>query len=174
MGTDAKAVVRLSIEERLMLERVLQEPRVAKDRVARINMLLKSDADGPKWADARIAEAFDVSTHTVARLRHRCVFEGLEAAIARRPPSATRPRRLDGAAEARLVQLACSTPPEGSAKWTMQLLADQLVTLEIVGEICGETVRKTLNKTNSSRGGKPGTSSRPRPTPNSSARWRRP
>ena len=132
----------------------------------------KSDADGPKWPDARIAEAFDVSTHTVARLRHRCVFEGLEAAIARRPPSATRPRRLDGAAEARLVLLACSTPPEGSAKWTMQLLADQLVTLEIVGEICGETVRKTLKKTNSSRGVKRGTSSRPRPTPNSSARCR--
>ena len=157
-----------------MLEKVLQEPRVAKDRVARINMLLKSDADGPKWPDSKIAEAFDVSTDTVARLRYRCVFEGLEAAIARRPPSATRPRRLDGASEARLVQLACSTPPEGCAKWTMKLLADQLVTLEIVEEICGETVRKTLKKTTSSRGEKRGTSFRPRPTPSSSATWRRP
>ena len=105
MGTEAKAVVRLSMDERLMLEKVLQEPRVAKDRVARINRLLKSDADGPKWPDPKIAEA---SIDTVARRRHRCVFEGLEAAIARRRPSATRPRRLDGAAEARLVQLASS------------------------------------------------------------------
>ena len=118
MGTDAKVVVRLSIEERLMLEKVLQEPRVAKDRVLRVNMLLKSDADGPKWPDSKIAEAFDVSTDTVARLRHRCVFEGLETATSRRRPSATRTRRLDGAAEARLVLLACSTPPDGCAKWT--------------------------------------------------------
>ena len=174
MGTEAKAVVRLSIDERLMLEKVLQEPRVAKDRVARIHRLLKSDADGPKWPDPKIAEAFEVSLDTVARRRHRCVFEGLEAAIARRRPSATRPRRLDGAAEARLVQLACSAAPDGCAKWTMQLLADQLVTLEIVAEISDETVRKTLKKTNSNRGEKPGTSSRPRPTPSSSVRWRRP
>jgi transposase len=157
MGTDAKAVVRLSIEERVMLERVLAEPRVAKDRVLRVNLLLKTDADGPSWPDSRIAEAFNVSTDTVARLRHRCVFEGLEAAIARRPHRATRPRRLDGAAEARLVQLACSAPPEGAAKWTMQLLADQLVALSIVEEISDETVRKTLKKTNCSRGAKPAT-----------------
>lgn len=146
MGTDAKSVVRLSIEERLMLEKLLAEPRIAKDRVLRINMLLKSDAGGLAWPDSKIAEAFNVSTDTVARLRHRCVFEGLEAAIARRPPSATRPRRLDGAAEARLVQLACSTPPEGYAKWTLQLLADRLVQLEIVAEIGHETVRTTLKK----------------------------
>jgi hypothetical protein len=80
------------------------------------------------------------------------LFEGLEAAIARRPPSATRPRRLDGSAEARLVQLACSAPPEGYAKWTMQLLADRLVQLEIVAEIGHETVRKTLKKMSFSRG----------------------
>lgn len=157
MGTDAKAVVRLSIDERLMLEKVLREPRVAKDRVLRINMLLKSDADGPKWPDSKIAEAFDVSIDTVVRLRHRCVFEGLEAATSRRRPSATRTRRLDGAAEARLVLLACSTPPEGHAKWTMQLLADEFVALEIVEEISDETVRKTLKKTTSSRGVKRGT-----------------
>jgi len=174
MGTDAKAVVRLSIEERLMLENILQEPRVAKDRVLRINMLLKSDANGPKWPDSKIAEAFDVSVDTVARLRHRCVFEGLDAATARRPPSNTRPRRLDGAGEARLVQLACSTPPDGCAKWSMQLLADQLVTLDIVEDISDETVRKVLKKTNSSRGEKRGTSSLQKPMRNSSARWKRP
>ena len=157
MGTDAKAVVRLSVDERVKLERVLGEPRVAKDRVLRINMLLKSDADGPRWPDSKIAEAFGVSAITVARLRHRCVFEGLEAATSRPRPTATRTRRLDGAAEARLVLLACSTPPEGRAKWTMQLLADEFVALEIVAEISDETVRKTLKKTTSSRGGKRGT-----------------
>jgi homeodomain-containing protein len=154
MGTEAKAVVRLSIEERVFLERVLTEPRVSKDRVLRVNLLLKTDADGPNWPDSRIAEAFQVSTDTVARLRHRCVFEGLEAATARRPHRATRRPRLDGAAEARLVQLACSAPPAGAAKWTMQLLADRLVSLSIVEEISDETVRKTLKKTNCSRGAK--------------------
>ena len=154
MGTDAKAVVRLSIDERLMLEKLLREPRIAKDRVLRINMLLKSDADGPQWPDSKIAEAFEVSTDTVARLRQRCVFEGLEAATSRRRPSVTRTRRLDGAAEARLVLLACSTPPDGRATWTMQLLADEFVALKIVAEISGETVRKTLKKTTSSLGEK--------------------
>lgn len=154
MGTDAKAVVRLSIDERLMLEKLLQEPRMAKDRVLRINVLLKSDADGPKWPDSKIAEAFDISTDTVARLRQRCVFEGLEAATSRRRPSVTRTGRLDGAAEARLVLLACSTPPDGRATWTMQLLADEFVALKIVAEISGETVRKTLKKTTSSLGEK--------------------
>lgn len=119
MGTDAKAVVRLSIDERLMMEKLLREPRIAKDRVLRINMLLKSDADGPQWPDSKIAEAFNVSTDTVARLRQRCVFEGLEAATSRRRPAVTRTWRLDGAAEARLVLLACSTPPEGRATWIM-------------------------------------------------------
>ena len=154
MGTDAKAVVRLSIDERLMLEKLLQEPRMAKDRVLRINVLLKSDADGPKWPDSKIAEAFDISTDTVARLRQRCVFEGLEAATSRRRPSVTRTGRLDGAAEARLVLLACSTPPDGRATWTMQLLADEFVALKIVAEISGETVRRTLKKTTSSLGEK--------------------
>ena len=127
---------------------------MAKDRVLRINVLLKSDADGPKWPDSKIAEAFDISTDTVARLRQRCVFEGLEAATSRRRPSVTRTRRLGGAAEARLVLLACSTPPDGRATWTMQLLADEFVALKIVAEISGETVRKTLKKTTSSLGEK--------------------
>ena len=146
MRTDAKAVVRLSIDERQMLEKRLQEPRMAKDRGLRNNVLLKSDADGPKWPDSKIAEAFDISTDTVAWLRQRCVFEGLEAATSRRRPSVTRTRRLDGAAEARLLLLACSTPPDGRATWTMQLLADDFVALKIVAEISGETVRKTLKK----------------------------
>jgi transposase len=172
MGTDAKVVVQLSIEERLQLEAVLNEPRVAKDRVQWIRMLLKADVDGPAWADSKIAEAFDVSVNTVARLRHRCVFEGLEAATARRPPRGTKPRKLDGAAEAQLVALTCSATPEGSAKWTMQMLADKLVELKIVDEISDETVRKTLKKTNCNPGARHSGSSHRMPVPSLSARWK--
>jgi hypothetical protein len=174
MGTDAKVVVRLSIEERVKLDALLNEPRVAKDRVLRMRMLLKADADGCAWSDPQIADAFDVNPATVARLRHRCVFEGLEAAIARRSPTGTKPRTLDGAAEARLVAITCTPAPEGAAQWTMQMLADKLVELKIVDEISDETVRKTLKKTNSSRGEKRSGSFRPRPTPSSSARWKKP
>ena len=172
MGTDAKVVVRLSVEERLQLETVLNEPRVAKDRVQRIRMLLKADADGPAWPDSKIGEAFDVSAATVARLRHRCVFEGLEAATSRRPPRGTKPRKLDGAAEAQLVAITCSQAPEGAARWTMQMLADKLVELKIVDEISDETVRQTLKKTSSNPGERHSGLSRPRPAPSSSARWK--
>ena len=172
MGTDAKVVVRLSIEERLQLEVMLNDPRLARDRGLRIRMLLKADADGPAWPDAKIAEAFDVSVNTVARLRHRCVFEGLEASTARRPPRGTKPRKLDGAAEARLVALTCSAAPEGAAKWTMQMLADKLVELKIVDEISDETVRKTLKKTNCNPGDRHSGSSHRMPVPSLSARWK--
>lgn len=173
MGTDVKVVVRLSIEERLQLNVLLNEPRVAKDRVLRIRMLLKADADGPAWSDPQIAEAFDVSSATVARLRHRCVFEGLEAATSRRPPRGTKPRKLDGAAEAHLVAIACSEAPEGAARWTMQMLADKLVEMKIVDGISDETVRKTLKKTNSSRGVRRSGSSLRTAMPSSSARWKK-
>ena len=172
MGTDAKVVVRLSIEERLQLEVMLNEPRLARDRGLRIRMLLKADADGPAWPDSKIAEAFDVSVNTVARLRHRCVFEGLEAATARRPPRGTKPRKLDGEAEARLVALTCSKAPEGAAKWTMQMLADKLVELKIVDEISDETVRKTQKKTSSNPGARHSGSSHRMPVPSLSARWK--
>ena len=171
MGTDAKSVVRLSISERVQLEALLAEPRVAKDRALRARMLLMADVDGPAWTDSRIAEAFDVVTMTVARLRQRCVWEGLTA-LAARTRSGTKPRKLDGAAEATLIALACGKAPEGRAKWTLKLLADKLVELEIVSEISDETVRLTLKKTNSSRGCASSGSFRPMPMPNSCATWR--
>ena len=172
MGTDAKFVVRLSSSERVQLEALLAEPRVAKDRVLRARMLLKADVDGWAWTDSQIAEAFEVTTRTVARLRQRCVWEGLTAALAARTRSGTKPRKLDGAAEATLIALACGTAPEGRAKWTLKLLADKLVELEIVSEISDETVRLTLKKTNSSRGCASSGSSPPTPMPNSCATWR--
>lgn len=172
MGTDAKYVVRLSVSERVELEALLANPRVAKDRSLRARMLLKSDADGPAWPDSQIAEAFDVATMTVARLRQRCVLEGLTAALAPRPRSGSKPRTLDGAAEARLIALACGKAPDGRAKWTLQLLADKLVELEIVSSISDETVRQTLKKTNSSRGFASNGSFRQTPAPSSFVTWK--
>lgn len=146
MGKDAKFVVRLSVSERLSLEKRLSQARAAKAKLLRARMLLKADADGPAWSDPAIAEAFDVSLSTVHRLRERFVWEGFDAALDRQPFCRTKPRTLDGAKEARLIATACSAPPKGQARWTMPLFADKLVELKIVESISGETVRKTLQK----------------------------
>jgi transposase len=111
--------------------------------------LLKADAApaGPAWTDARIAEALEVHGTMVERLRQRFVEQGLEAALGRKKPDRpSRLRTLDGKAEARLIALACSQPPQGRARWTLRLLADQLVELEIVDTVSTETVRRTLKK----------------------------
>lgn len=152
MGREAKYVVRLTGEERLWLEQLVSGKRVAAAKALRARMLLKADADGPAWTDSRIAEAFEVGESTVHRLRERLVQEGLEAAVSRKPHSQTKPRKLDGAQEARLVAIACSAPPQGRARWTLSLLADRLVELQVVDSIGRETVRETLKKTTSSRG----------------------
>lgn len=154
MGMDAKVVVQLTVEERIQLEGAISNRKSAKDRVLRARMLMKVDADGPAWPDSRIAETFEVSPLTVARLRQRCVWEGLEAALSRRQPFRTKPRKLDGVAEAHLIALACGPKPDGRSLWTMQLLADKLVELKFVDTICDETVRLTLKKTNFSPGEK--------------------
>src|SRR5262249_59582027 len=114
----------------------------------------------------KIADALEVSVATVERVRQRFVEQGFEAALGRKPQGRpSRERKLDGAAEARLVALACSRPPEGRACWTMQLLADKLVELEVVDAVSDETVRRTLKKTRSSRGSRSSGASRRRPTP---------
>lgn len=119
-------------------------------RHARI--LLKADQgpEGPAWVDERVAEAVEVSQPTVARVRRQCVEEGLEAALKRRASTRRYERRLNGEQEARLIALCCGDPPAGAASWSLRLLADRLVELEIVGAISHETVRRTLKKTNSS------------------------
>ena len=121
--------------------------------LAHARILLKTDAgaDGPAWSDARTAEAVEVSLATVARVRRRWATTGLDDALHRRP-TGPRPRRLDGAQEARLVAVACSAPPAGQARWTLRLLAERLVELEIVDGIAPNTVRTVLKKTSSSRG----------------------
>jgi transposase len=172
MGKEAKYVVRLTERERESLENLIKAPRVAKAKALRARMLLKADADGPAWTDAHIADAFEVGLATVHRLRQRLVEEGFEAALTRKPPSRTKPRTLDGAQEARLVSIACSTPPQGRSSWTLQLLADKLVELHVVDSISDETVRRTLKKTNSSRGCNSNGSFHRKPTPSSSVRWK--
>ena len=155
MGKEAKYVVRLDGTERQELETLLATPRAAAERVLRARVLLKADEGewGPAWPDTAIADAFEISVSKVQQLRQRLVKEGLAAALVRHPSPQPRPRKLDGAQEARLVTLACSAPPAGRARWTLQLLADQLVTLAVVGTISDETVRRTLKKTCSSPGG---------------------
>ena len=155
MGKEAKHVVRLDRGEREELERILATPRAAAERVLRARVLLKADegSEGPAWSDAAIADAFEISVSKIQRLRQRLVDEGLAATLVRHPSPQARPRTLDGAGEARLVTLACSAPPVGQARWTLQLLADQLVELQVVDAISDDTVRRTLKKTRSSRGG---------------------
>ena len=155
MGKEAKYIVRLTMEERGTLESLVAEGHAAADKLLRARMLLKANVGqgGPGWTDEKIAEAFEVGPSTVHRLRQRLVEEGFEATLVRKPKVRHRAPKLDGEKEARLVALACSGPPEGRARWTLQLLADKLVELDVVDSITAETVRVRLKKTTSSRGG---------------------
>jgi hypothetical protein len=107
---------------------------------------------GPGWTDAAIGAALEVNPATVARVRMRYVAAGLEAAVDRKPPARQYRRRLDGEQEAHLVALTCSAPPEGHRRWTLRLLADRLVALQVVESVSYETVRQVLQQTGSSRG----------------------
>lgn len=142
--------VNLCEEERQALHRLISTGKAAAYKRRRAQILLKADQGplGPGWTDEQIGEALDVGRITVGRTRKALVESGLEAALERKPrehpPVA---RKLDGTAEAQLIALACSAPPEGHAKWTLQLYADKLVELQIVDTISAETVRRTLKKT---------------------------
>lgn len=137
-------IVNLTKFETEELSRLTSQGKSSVRKVMHAHILLKSDAGLP---DTAIAEHLNVGVRTVERVRERCVTDGLAAALSPKPqPLRPNKLKLDGEGEARLVQLACSQPPEGRAKWTLRLLADQLVELEIVDEICHETVRQTLKK----------------------------
>ncbi len=145
-----KYKVTLTAEEREQLQGLIAAGKAAARKLTHARILLKADAaaGGPAWTDERIAEAVEVSVATVERLRQRFVERGLEATLGRKQPSRpSRERKLDGRAEARLLALACSAPPEGRQGWTLRLLADRLVELDIVDTICHETVRRVLKKT---------------------------
>jgi transposase len=149
-----KYKVTLTADERQSLRDLIAAGKAAALKLTRARILLKADAapEGPAWTDERIAEAVEVNLTTVERVRQRFVEQGLAAALDRKKQDRpSRERKLDGAGEARLIALACSKPPAGRAAWTLRLLADQLVELEIVDTIATETVRQVLKKTNSSR-----------------------
>ena len=138
-------LVELSPGERTRLRSLTAtgSPTTKARRRAQIWLFCDQGPEGPAWTDARTAEAVGVTEMTVSRARRALVEEGLEAALQRKP----RPPKLDGTAEAELVRLACSTPPPGRARWTLKLLAAELVALEVVDAIAPETVRRTLKKT---------------------------
>jgi transposase len=149
-----KYVVTLTDEEREELGRLVSSGRGAARRLVHARILLKADssAAGPGWDDAEIAEALDVGTATIERVRRQFVEEGLEAALSRRRPRREYQRKLDGDGEAHLIAVACSQAPEGRKRWTLRLLAERMVALEYADELSYETVRRVLKKTNSSRG----------------------
>jgi transposase len=154
MARNVKFIVRLMPEERQQLLDLVTKGKRAASILTRARILLKADqgVDGPAWDDDAIAEAVESSVSTVHRVRQAFVEEGLEAALYRKKPTGRQYRKLDGDQEARLIVLACSAPPEGRTRWTLQLLADKLVELEIVDTISPECVRATLKKTISSLG----------------------
>ena len=149
-----KHVVTLTAEERSDLHDLVTKGKAAARKRLHAQILLKSDTgpQGEGWTDVRIAEAFDVGTATVERVRRRLVEEGLEAALNRKKQINRKPRKIDGKVEAQLIAAACSKAPEGRARWTLRMLADRLVELECLESISHEAVRQTLKKTKSNRG----------------------
>jgi transposase len=149
-----KYIVRLTAEERTELEALIHTGKRAASVLIHARILLKADVGegGPGWDDERMAEAVECGASTVYRVRQAFVEEGLAAALFRKKPTGRQYRKLDGAQEAHLIALACGAPPEGRATWTLRLLADRRVELEVVDSISPECVRTTLKKTNSSRG----------------------
>ena len=174
-----KLKVELSVEERAELEALLRKQSVGAAKQRRARILLLSDVNHPdgRRSDANIAELVNLSERQVVCIRQKFVRERGEKSVVEscerkpRPPAPER-RRLDGEAEARLVVLACSEPPEGFDRWTLQMLCDEMGRLKIVESVCRETVRKCLKKTNSSRGEPNGSASPKRTGRGSSRTWK--
>jgi transposase len=141
--------VRLNTAERQGLIDLVTTGKRAASTIVRARILLKADAgpEGEAWDDKQIAEALDTSLSTIHRVRQAFVEEGLEEALYRKRPTGRQYRKLDGDQEAHLIAVACSKAPEGRSRWTLRLLADKLVELEVVESISPECVRTTLKKT---------------------------
>ncbi len=130
--SNRKYIVRLSAQERSQLKKLVSTGKAAAHRITRARILMLADEgpEGPAWIDEDVAQAGDVTVRTVENIRKRFVNEGLEAAVNRkRQVRPSRARLLDGRQEAKLVALCCSAPPEGRSRWTLRLLADQIVSL---------------------------------------------
>ena len=143
-------VVRLPEEERARLHTLIGGGTAPARVLTHARILLKANQGeaGPSWTDAAIADALEVGRATVARVRRTYADAGLAAALARKTPERVYDRKLDGVQEARLIALACGTPPAGRQRWTLRLLAERLVTLEVVATVSHETVRQVFKKTN--------------------------
>lgn len=143
-----KYIVRLSDQERQNCTQVVKKLKGTSQKVRRAQILLKTDADGPAWTDAKIADAFNCRVQTIENLRKRLVTDGFDLALnGKKRANAPTPPKLDGQGEAKLIAMRLGKPPAGYGRWSLQLLADELVALEVVDSICPETVRKTLKKT---------------------------
>jgi hypothetical protein len=143
-----KYIVRLTDAERDTLTQVIAKLNGTSQKVRRAQVLLKADADGPGWTDAKVADAFGCRTKTVENIRERFVTEGFEVTLQGQPRlKPPRPKLLDGVQEAQVIALRLGSPPLGFANWTLRLLAERIVALEITESISYETVRRTLKKT---------------------------
>jgi transposase len=148
-----KYVVKLSPEERERLDAMLGSGKRSAQLLSKARILLKADVSeaGEGWLDRQIAAALDISVNTVGNVRRQFVEEGFEATLARKyNPNSARPRIFDGAAEAKLIALACSPAPEGFARWSLRLLEEKVVELNIVEKASDNTIGRTLKKTLSS------------------------
>jgi hypothetical protein len=143
-----KYIVRLTDSERATLREVVKKFNGSSQKVRRAQVLLKADAAGPAWTDAKIAEAFGCRTKTVENIRERLVTVGFDLTLNGKPrDTAPRPKLLDGEQEAKVIAMRLGAPPKGFANWSLRLLAEKVVELEIVDSISHETVRQTLKKT---------------------------
>lgn len=149
-----KYIVALSAEERQTLEQLTTTGKAAAYKINRARILLKADINqtGGGWGDQAISDALDVSVATIERVRQQLVEEGFEAVLRYKQRQRNKPRKLDGEKEAHLIALTCSDAPEGRTRWTLRLLADRMVELGHVEQVCPETIRQTLKKTNLSLG----------------------
>ena len=143
-----KYIVRLTDEERRKLETIVKKLKGSSQRVKRAIVLLKADADGPNWTNEQIRELTGLSLLSISKIRKQLVLEGFEVVLDRKkrrlPPV---PKKLDGLQEAKIIATRCGLPPEGFGQWSLRLLANQTVVLEIADFVSHETVRQILKKT---------------------------
>lgn len=144
-----KYIVKLTIDERESLLSLISKGKVSARKLIHARILLEADENSDDWkTDEAIAQSLHVSKKTVQRVRKECVENGIDSALERKPHTRYKPHKLQGEEEAHLIALCCSSPPEGRSRWTLKLLADKLISLEIVESISPQTILNTLKKTN--------------------------
>lgn len=168
-------VVTLSSGEREELEAITLNGKSSRNKVIKAFILLKADEGeyGEGWTDKQISEAYNISVSTIEKTREKLVEEGLEASLNRKPTSRVYRRKIEGEEEAHLIALVCGNPPEGRSHWTMQMLADKMVEMDLVESVSDETVRQTLKKNELKPWQKKSGVSRRNKMPLLSARWKR-